>query len=60
MGAAYTCGMVPDDESLFPEIHVVCHACAEPLAVPAGLNAVEAVWMHEPECSALAEAPAEA
>jgi hypothetical protein len=43
------------DESLFPEIHVVCHACAEPLPIPAGLNALEAVWMHEPECRVVLE-----
>jgi hypothetical protein len=42
-----------DDESLFPEIRVVCHNCAEPLPIPAGLNAVEAVWMHESECQVL-------
>jgi hypothetical protein len=51
-----------DDDSLYPEIHVVCHNCAEPLAIPAGLNALEAVWMHEPDCRALADTvlPAEA
>jgi hypothetical protein len=43
------------DESLFPEIHVVCHACAEPLPIPTGLTVFEAVWMHEPECAALLE-----
>jgi hypothetical protein len=46
-----------DDESLYPEIHVLCHYCAEPLAIPAGLNATEAVWMHEPECRALIDLP---
>ncbi len=44
--------MVELDESLFPEICVVCHACQHELPVPAGLNAAEAAWMHEPECSA--------
>ena len=43
-----------EDEHLFPEIRVVCHNCADSLPIPVGLNAVEAVWMHESECSALA------
>jgi hypothetical protein len=43
-----------EDEHLYPEIRVVCHNCADALPIPAGLNAVEAVWMHEPECRALA------
>jgi hypothetical protein len=44
-----------EEDFLFPEIHVICHHCSDPLEVPAGLNAVEAVWMHEPDCRALLE-----
>lgn len=47
------------DDDLFPEIHVVCHNCAEPLAIPVGLDAAEAVWMHQSECP-LADDSAEA
>ena len=50
--------MADPDEALFPEICVVCHACDDELPVPPGLTAVEAMWMHEPECPALIEAAA--
>jgi hypothetical protein len=50
--------MAEADEALFPEICVVCHACNDELPVPPGLTAIEAAWMHEPECRALIEAAA--
>ena len=48
------------EDDLFPEIHVICHHCSDALAVPAGLNAVEAVWMHEPDCRALQQEESDA
>ncbi len=51
--------VVPDaGELLFPAISVVCPACAGDLAVGAGLDPFETLWMHDLECpeAAFAEA----
>ena len=43
------------DDSLFPEICVVCDECGAEVAIPSGLSAVEAAWMHEPDCAVWSE-----
>jgi hypothetical protein len=43
-------------EALFPEVSVVCAACAGTLPLAAGLDPFETLWMHDHECpAALAE-----
>ena len=47
--------MIGCDEALFPEIRVVCPACAAALLFGDGLEPYETLWMHEHECAVLGE-----
>jgi len=37
-------------EDLWPVITVVCAICESEIEVPAGLNAADALWLHEHDC----------
>lgn len=43
--------MFPDETS-FPELSILCARCSSDVAVPPGLNALDAAWMHEHDCPA--------
>jgi hypothetical protein len=43
--------MLPDD-SLFPDLLVVCAGCDAELPVPDGTNAADVAWLHERRCDA--------
>lgn len=37
-------------EDLWPVITVMCAICEYEIEVPAGLNAADALWLHEHDC----------
>jgi hypothetical protein len=44
------------DDALFPEIHVVCPACAAAFRLGEGLDPYETLWMHEHDCALVGDA----
>ena len=43
--------MSPNDESLYPDVSLVCTHCESELPVAADQNAEDLVWLHERRCA---------